>query len=197
MNVQKVIIALACVLAATVAALPAKAQGITHAERETYRIMWEKSQQSRKRIHAAKPAEPADTLRAVRPVQADTIPTVTPKTSAPLTMGREMRIVSSSEYTLEVLGLLGRSAKEAFAKAAVRQVKYGPAGREGKIMQMGDFLFSKQAPRSDTTNAQRDSLTRALETAAVKAAKAAREDSLKNKTVSGSSSAEQRPQITK
>ena len=174
---KKMIIGLACVLAAAAAAQPALAQHISHAERTAIVQACQALQQNKEN----RQEETNSSSRTEQKKTAEKFPYQM--------AGREMKIVNSSEYMAgaacyigkkcwEGLCKAGRTCKEIIKTAGRNYAKYGPGGREGAMMRTGEYLHKRIESKKQQNNIQeqQNSLKKALEQAAARAAeKAARE----------------------
>ncbi len=175
MNMKKIILNTLCVLAVTVAAQHAYAQGSPSVDARMFGEMWgstfstpsKKSQPAS--TTANKPAEQPATEQAEQPAS----------NSAYLNAGREMKIVNGAEYNARIAGeiceCIGDACKcawEGIKNFFVEGAKNIPQGyvpgREGAIMRSGEFWKNRKFDKK--TTAKSDSLAAALDRAYVKAA---------------------------
>lgn len=176
MNTKKIILNTLCVLAVTVAAQYAYAQGSPSVDAKMFGAMWgptfstpsKKSQPAS--TTANKPAEQPATEQAEQPAS----------NSAYLNAGREMKIVNGAEYNARIAGeiceCIGDACKcawEGIKNFFTKSAKNIPAGfvpgREGAIMRSGENFWKNIKPNKETT-AKSDSLAASLERAGAEAA---------------------------
>ncbi len=174
MNMKKIILNTLCVLAVTVAAQHAYAQGSPSVDARMFGEMWgstfstpsKKSQPAP--ADAGKPAEQPAAKPAEQPAS----------NSAYLNAGREMKIVNGSDQNAliaaEICECVGEFCKCAwnFFTEAPRNIPAGfVPGREGAIMRSGENFWKNWKNIKDKeTTAKSDSLAAALDHANAKAA---------------------------
>ncbi len=177
MNTKKIILTTLCVLAATVAAQHAYAQGSPSVDARMFGEMWgstfstpsKKSQPAS--TTANKPAEQPATEQAEQPAS----------NLAYLNAGPEMKIVNGSEQNAriaaEICECVGKFCKCAwkevknFFTEADRNIPAGfVPGREGAIMRSGEILLQKNKKTAAQNAAKADSLDAALRRASAAAA---------------------------
>lgn len=188
MNVKKILIGLACVLAVTVAAQPARAQFLSFAEREALRntlTVWQEAKAAEEKQKQNQQKQGQTLSSPKQPVPAEQADS---QKFYPYMAGREMKMVYSAEYLKDAackcwqgVCKVGRACGRALHEAAINSVKYGPGGSEGAAMRAGELLeqkffrSSKKSVGINDTKAQnknkQDSLSKALEQANIKAIK--------------------------
>ncbi len=179
---KKVMLALACVLAATVAAQPAYAQFITRAEREMMLQLWRDA--NSKQAQTVK--EEANQEPKTAPVAKKQLPAI--PSGKEYLPGKEMKIVYSAEYGGQLICDAAKccwNGVKKLCKTLVKNnAKYGPGGPEMNKVNAGVFMY-EQMKKKDTTKAQeaaqvravQDSITREVQKAALRQAqKAAQEE---------------------
>lgn len=177
MNTKKIILNTLCVLAVTVAAQYAYAQGSPSVDAKMFGAMLgptfstpsKKSQPAS--TTANKPAEQPATEQAEQPAS----------NSAYLNAGREMKIDNGAEYNARIAGeiceCIGDACKCAwegiknFFTEAAKNIPAGfVPGREGAIMRSGEILLQKNKKTAAQNAAKADSLDAALQRASAAAA---------------------------
>lgn len=162
---KKVMFALACVLAATVAAQSAYAQFITPAEREAmaynYRA-WKNAKAQEVQTADKKVAQEQKTAPEAKAQQK-----LEPLPSAEYYLpGREMKIVYSAEYGGEMICHAAKCCWNGLKKLCKTMVennsKYGPGGPEMAKVNAGVFMF-EQLKKRNTPKTQEDTLLRSMQ----------------------------------